>query len=69
MWDSLQPQDQRGNEILDWIFDNDLHVLNDGSDTRTSRITSNDSLSFQDLLDGIGTTLIGQTLQTKSNRK
>ena len=43
MWDSLQPQDQRGDEILDWILDNDLHILNDGSATRTSRITRNDS--------------------------
>ena len=43
MWDPIQPQDQRGNEILDWILDNDLHILNDGSATRTSRITGNDS--------------------------
>ena len=39
MWDSLQPQDQRGDEILD----NNLHILNDGSATRISRITGNDS--------------------------
>ena len=37
MWDSFQPQKQRGNEILDWILDNDLHIINDGSATRTSR--------------------------------
>ena len=43
MWDSLQPQDQRRDEILDWILDNDLLILNDGSATRTSRITGNDS--------------------------
>ena len=43
LWDSLQPYDQRGDEILDWILDNDLHILNDGSATRTSRITGNDS--------------------------
>ena len=43
MWNSFQPQDQPGNEILDWILDNDLHILNDGSATRTSRITGNDS--------------------------
>ena len=40
---SSQPQDQRGDEILDWILDNDLHILNDGSATRTSQITGNDS--------------------------
>ena len=43
MWDSFQPQDQRGDKILDWILDNDLHILNNGSATRTSRITGNDS--------------------------
>ena len=43
MWDPIQPQDQHGDEILDWILDNDLHILNDGSATRTSRITGNDS--------------------------
>ena len=43
MWDSFQPQDQRGNEILNWILDNDLNILHDGSVTRTSRITGNDS--------------------------
>ena len=42
-WDSFQPQDQRGNKILYWIFDNDLHLLNYGPATQTSRITSNDS--------------------------
>ena len=35
MWDLLQPPDHRGDEILDWILDND------GSVTRTIRITSN----------------------------
>ena len=43
MWDSFQPQKQRGNEILDWILDNGLHIINDGSATRTSRSTGNDS--------------------------
>ena len=36
IWDSFQPQDQHGDEILDWTLDNDLHILNDGSATRTS---------------------------------
>ena len=45
IWKSLQPQDQRDDNILDWILDNDLHILNDGSATRTSRITGNDSTS------------------------
>ena len=45
MWDSPQPQDKCGDEILDWILDNDLHILNNGSATRASRITGNDSTS------------------------
>ena len=32
-----------GDEILDWILSNNLHVLNDGSARQTSRITGNDS--------------------------
>ena len=43
MWDSLQPQDQRGNESLDWILDNDLLIVNDCSATQTSPITGNGS--------------------------
>ena len=43
MWDTLQPQDQHDDEILDWILDNNLHILNYGSATQTSQITSNDS--------------------------
>ena len=43
MWDPIQPQDQCHDKILDWIFDNDLHILNDGSATRASRIIGNDS--------------------------
>ena len=46
MWDPIQPQDQHGDEILDWILDNDLHILNNGSATRTSWITGNDSNPF-----------------------
>ena len=43
MWNSFQPQDQRGDKILNWIHDNDPHIPNDGSATWTSRITGNDS--------------------------
>ena len=45
MCDSSEPQDQRGDKILDCILDNDLHILTDGSGTPTSRITGNDSTS------------------------
>ena len=43
MWDPIQHQDQRGDKILDWILNNDFHILNNGSATRTSRIAGNDS--------------------------
>ena len=45
MWDSFQSQDQGGDEIIDWVLDNDLHILTDGSATRTSQITGNDSIT------------------------
>ena len=34
LWDPLQPCDVRGNDIVDWILENDLTILNDGSHTR-----------------------------------
>ena len=36
IWDPVLPPDSRGDEILDWILDNNLHILNDSSTTRTS---------------------------------
>ena len=33
MWDPLQLPDSRHDEILDWILDNYLHILNDSSAT------------------------------------
>ena len=33
----------KATKIMDWIINKDLHVLNDGSATPTSQITSNDS--------------------------
>ena len=43
MWDSLQPPDSRGDKIVNWILDNNLHILNNGSATRISWIISCDS--------------------------
>ena len=43
LWDEIQPPDDRGEELLDWILDKDLTILNDGSPTRVSRITGNES--------------------------
>ena len=36
-WDSIQPP--AGKELEEWIYDLNLQILNDGSPTRTSRIT------------------------------
>ena len=47
----LQPPDSRGDKILDWILDNNLHILNDGPLTQTSRITgisSTPDISFRE---------------------
>ena len=43
LWDPVQPPDARGNELKGWIYDRNLQILNDGSPTRTSRITGNNS--------------------------
>ena len=43
MWDPLQPPDSCGDEILNWIFDNNQYILNDSSATQTSQITGNNS--------------------------
>ena len=54
LWDPLQPPDSRGDKILDWIIDNDLYILNDGSATQTSCVTSNDRLLTSHSLAAIG---------------
>ena len=41
LWDTKQPSDDRGEQIVDWIIDNDLTVLNDASTpTRLNKITT-----------------------------
>ena len=34
IWDDSQPCDSRGNQIVDWLLDNNLTCMNDGSPTR-----------------------------------
>ncbi|MEL6855582.1 MAG: endonuclease/exonuclease/phosphatase family protein, partial [Cyanobacteria bacterium J06607_13] len=34
LWDPYQPEDERGEELVDWALQNDLAFLNDGSFTR-----------------------------------
>jgi len=34
IWDEIQPTDTRGEQILDWVLENDLQCMNDGSPTR-----------------------------------
>ena len=41
LWDHVQAPDALGDKITDWIISKDLHVLNDGSTTRTCQITVN----------------------------
>ena len=43
LWDLSTTPDIRGEEIEDWVFNNDLNILNDGSPTRTSRIDGSTS--------------------------
>lgn len=42
LWDDLQPEDSRGNAILDWCLAHDLAILNDGSQTRDNTRASSD---------------------------
>ena len=43
LWDSDQPHDDRGEQILDWLIEKDLEILNDGTSTHTNRQTGNPS--------------------------
>ena len=44
IWDPFQPEDSRGNKIVDYILANDLVCCNNGSHTRVSRITGGSSV-------------------------
>ena len=47
-WDVVQPEDERGNDVLDWIVSSELTILNDSNcATRFSRTTG--GLSSPDL--------------------
>jgi hypothetical protein len=43
MWDSIQPTDARGDNLADWIMDNELELLNNGDPTRKNPETGNDN--------------------------
>ena len=34
LWDPFQPQDNRGEKLLNWTLDHDMTIMNDGSHTR-----------------------------------
>ena len=40
LWDDEQPSDSRGDYIVDWMLENDLSCMNDGSPTRINRGTA-----------------------------
>ena len=40
LWDDHQPDDSRGDYIVDWMLDNNLACMNDGSPTRANRATA-----------------------------
>ena len=43
LWNPDQPHDDRGEQILDWLIEKDLEILNDGTSTHTNRQTGNPS--------------------------
>ena len=36
LWDEIQLPDQRGANVEDWVIDNDLSIMNDGTPTRVN---------------------------------
>ena len=44
-WDEYQPQDIRGDALLDWVSENDFNIMNNGSFTRSNRSTNTQSPS------------------------
>ena len=59
LWDPIQPPDTRGEEIENWMINEDLVILNDGSGTHVNRITG--GLSTPDV------TLAGKKWSNKHN--
>ena len=57
LWDHIQPTDDRGEQILDWMLENNLTCLNDGTPTRINRGTG--GLSTSDI------TLVSDSLKNK----
>ena len=43
MWNGVQPEDERGDAMVDWVTDKHLSILNDGSATRVNRETDDGS--------------------------
>ena len=43
LWDDSQPTDDRGEELLDWILEKNLTIMNDGSHSRINKATGNSS--------------------------
>ena len=63
LWDTLQSPGSHGDKILDCILDNDFQILNDGSATRTSRITATISV-----LISLSVAAISQQRHLKTSR-
>ena len=57
IWDDTQPTDDRGEHIVDWMLNNNLNCINDGTPTRINRGTG--GLSSPDV------TCVTQGLNTK----
>ena len=56
LWDPFQPQDTRGESLLDWAYEHDMGVMNNGSHTReNTRAARFDDPSSQSLSGGKST--------------
>ena len=57
LWDDIQPEDDEGLRIVNWMLENNLVCMNDGSPTRINRGTL--GLSTPDV------TMVSQQMSTK----
>ena len=49
LWDQFQPEDARGERLLDWVIAHDLTVMNDGSYTRLNTKARHETTSQSDV--------------------
>ena len=62
LWDPIKPADDRGTEIINWVLEKELTILNDGSDTRINKAVASETTGGKSTPD---ITLVGETWRNK----